>query len=385
MSRSTIRKVAQTVNSLTRLYEPGPARGGGRERQIEGMRGLSILLVFCVHWHYVFDGWASAGTRVFALTAPVCNLGHAGVDLFFVLSGYLIYGSVVSRERPLGRYLKRRVRRIYPAFLCVFALYVLLSLVFPGENKIPPGAARASGYLLANLLLLPGVFDIVPLIGVAWSLSYEFCFYLTIPLLVGALRMRRWGRGSRCCFHLALAGLLVWACVSASFPHVRMLMFVSGILLYEVLRAPRRAPALPAWADYAVLAALGLVLASVYLLAAPPEHLHLSPTVTRGQEAYRYGALFVGFFLLTLASANPLSRLHRFFSWAPLRRLGNVSYSFYLIHGVTLKGLALLLSRLVPPAGDQAAVFVLMFFVSFAAALITATVLFLLVEKPYSL
>jgi peptidoglycan/LPS O-acetylase OafA/YrhL len=385
MSKRTIRKIAEAVNSLTRLYELESPRGGSRERQIQGLRGLSILLVFLVHWHYVFDGWVTAGSRVFTLTAPLCNLGHSGVDLFFVLSGYLIYGSVISKDRPFARYLRRRVRRIYPAFLCVFALYLLLSLVFKSENKIPPGWAQASSYLLMNVLLLPGIFSIVPLIGVAWSLSYEFCFYLIAPLLVGLLRMRRWSRRSRCCFHLALAGLLVWACVYASFPHVRMVMFISGILLYEVLRASPRALALPAWAGYAVVAALGVAFAGVYFIAAPPEHLHLSPTVTPGQEAYRYSMLFVGFFLLTLASADPLSFLHRFFSWAPIRWLGNISYSFYLIHGATLKGLALLLTRLVPPTGNEPYVFVLMFFVSFASALITSTILFRFVEKPYSL
>src|SRR5437763_7782144 len=108
---------------LTRIYESELPRGAGRERQIEGMRGLSILLVFMVHWHYVFDRWVPTESYAFSLTSPVCNVGHSGVDLFFVLSGYLIYGSVISKERPSAPYPKRRVRRIYPTFLCAFALY----------------------------------------------------------------------------------------------------------------------------------------------------------------------------------------------------------------------------------------------------------------------
>jgi exopolysaccharide production protein ExoZ len=370
---------------LSRVYELEPPRGGSREHQIEGMRGLSILLVFLVHWHYVFDRWAPAESQVFAFTSPLCNLGHSGVDLFFVLSGYLIYGSVITKARPFAAYLKRRVMRIYPTFLCVFALYLLLSLAFTDENKIPPGWADASYYLLLNVMLLPGIFGIEPLIGVAWSLSYEFCFYLLVPLLVALLRMRRWPCVGRCCFHLALAGLLVWGSVYASFPHVRMVMFISGILLYEVLHSFRRARALPPWADYAVVTALCLAFATVYLAASPPVHLHLSPTVTPGQAACRYSALFVGFFLLALVSFNPQGFLHRFFSWTPIRWLGNMSYSFYLIHGATLKGVALFLALLVPPTGNEPHVFVLMLFVSFASSLIASTLLFRFVEKPYSL
>jgi peptidoglycan/LPS O-acetylase OafA/YrhL len=342
-------------------------------------------MVFLVHWHYVFDKWAPADSHVFALTSPFCNLGHSGVDLFFVLSGYLIYGSVIGKDRPFATYLKRRVRRIYPTFLCVFALHVLLSLVFTDENKIPQGWANASSYLLMNVLLLPGILGIAPLIGVAWSLSYEFFFYLLTPLLVALLRMRRWSGLSRCCFHLALAGLLVWVSLYASFPHVRLIMFISGILLYEVLHSFRRVCVLPPWADGVAVAALGLAFAIVYLTTSPPEHLHLSPTITPGQGAYRYGALFVGFFLLTLASFNADGFLHHLFSWTPIRWLGNMSYSFYLIHGATLKGVALFLTLLVPPTGNEPRVFVLMFFISFASSLVTSALLFRFVEKPYSL
>jgi peptidoglycan/LPS O-acetylase OafA/YrhL len=349
------------------------------------MRGLSILLVFLVHWHYVFGGWAPAASNVFALTSPACNIGHSGVDLFFVLSGYLIYGSVVSRDRPLVTYLKRRVRRIYPTFLCVFALYLLLSFLFTDEGKIPPGRAEAAYYLALNLLLLPGILDVKPLIGVAWSLSYEFCFYLAIPLLVMPLKMRRWSGLSRSFFFLALALLLVGAGLYASFPHVRLIMFVPGILLYEARHSFLRGRALPAWAGWAAVTALGLVFAAIYLAVAGSGHLHLTPAITPGQVAYRYGALAVGFFVITLASFDPRGFLHRFFTWTPMRWLGNISYSFYLIHGATLKASALLLALLVPPTGNEPHVFVLMAFVSFALSLVTSTILFRFVEKPYSL
>ena len=139
---------------------PAPRHAG-----LDTLRALAITLVFAYHY------------RVFVSATPdlgwVSELGWAGVDLFFVLSGYLIYGHLVATPQPFMRYFGRRVKRIYPAFLVVFAVYVLLSLLRPADSKIPAGAADAAVYLLQNLLLLPGLWPTEPLITVAWSLSYE--------------------------------------------------------------------------------------------------------------------------------------------------------------------------------------------------------------------
>ncbi|MEZ5090189.1 MAG: acyltransferase family protein [Micropruina sp.] len=132
------------------------------------------------------------------------QMGHAGVDLFFVLSGYLIYGAVIRRPTPYGRS-GRRLRRIYPVFLTVFAVYVLLDLTIAGTHRIPSEPWPAIGYLLANLALLPGIVPIDPLLTVAWSLSFEFFYYLTIPLAVALLRMRRWQPRQRLLFFAGVA------------------------------------------------------------------------------------------------------------------------------------------------------------------------------------
>src|SRR5207249_9068976 len=66
----------------------------------------------------------------------------------------------------LGSFLMRRVQRIYPAFMCVFAVYVALSYLSSDATRISPGAPGYWSYLLANFLLLPGLFPIRPLIAV---------------------------------------------------------------------------------------------------------------------------------------------------------------------------------------------------------------------------
>lgn len=186
------------------LFEFGP---GERHRVLamEGLRGIAVLMVFGVHYVALFFGWLAPGHASAAVADGMREVGHAGVDLFFVLSGYLIYGAVIRRPVDLRRFLSRRVERIYPTFLAVFVLYLALSFVFPAQSKIPAGTGSAALYLVANLLLLPGLFPIEPMITVAWSLSYEFAYYLTLPLLVAALGMRRWQVGRRVAFFAGLS------------------------------------------------------------------------------------------------------------------------------------------------------------------------------------
>jgi peptidoglycan/LPS O-acetylase OafA/YrhL len=102
--------------------------------------------------------------------------------------------------------------------------------------------------------------------------------------------------------------------------------------------------------------------------------------------------MFVCFFILCLDSFSDPDSLSgqprltaRVFSWAPLRWLGNMSYSYYLIHGLTLKALFLGLSLVYSPRGDQTYAYWLLMPFFFLATLIPSSALYLLVEWPLSL
>jgi peptidoglycan/LPS O-acetylase OafA/YrhL len=193
-------------------------------RAMEGLRGFAVLLVFFVHYVSTIRPWVVPGGLLERGLALVHSLGNAGVDLFFVLSGYLIYGSLIRRPQPFFPYLKRRVQRIYPTFTVVFVIYLVLSMVFPQHSKIPDGLWDALAYVLQNYLLLPGMFDIEPIITVAWSLSYEFFFYLSVPFIIYVLSLRNWTRASRSLLIVALCVFIfVWP--SAVGGHVRLTMF----------------------------------------------------------------------------------------------------------------------------------------------------------------
>lgn len=144
---------------------------------VHGLRGISILLVFI---HHVYVGAETYGFFPLAPDSALSRMLDAaqyGVELFFIISGFLITDSIL-RHRSVLSFLKDRVVRIYPAFLAVFAVLALAGwfagLPFMREN--PPATLWA--LLAANLLLLPGLLPLPILLGVAWSLSYEWGFYL---------------------------------------------------------------------------------------------------------------------------------------------------------------------------------------------------------------
>jgi peptidoglycan/LPS O-acetylase OafA/YrhL len=80
------------------------------------------------------------------------------VDVFLALSGYIIYGMLLKRSAPYFGFVQRRIVRLYPAFTAVFLFYVSVSVAQPGYAKFHAAQLSPVGYLLANFLMLPGIF-----------------------------------------------------------------------------------------------------------------------------------------------------------------------------------------------------------------------------------
>jgi exopolysaccharide production protein ExoZ len=349
------------------------ARGGNEQnvRPMEGLRGFAVFLVFLVHYVTLARPWIGDHPVLLMGASRIHALGNTGVDLFFVLSGFLIYGTLIARPHDFLRFMARRVERIYPAFIAVFVLYVALSLVFPNESKIPADLSNGLLYLLANFLLLPGIVSIEPMITVAWSLSYEMFFYLVMPLVVAGLGLRQRSPAWRVAFFVAVA-MLIAVYGAAEGGHVRLIMFISGVLLYEASKSFDVPSPGSAVGLLALLAGLSSATLPVYGTAG---------------ATLKIGILFVAFLTLTLVCFQaPGAWLSRCFSWTPLRWLGNMSYSYYLLHGLALKAAFLVLGW-VAPAADHASwiVFWGLLPVMFVLTLVPTTVLFLLVERPFSL
>ncbi len=347
-------------------------RGGADHnlRSMEGLRGLAVFLVFLSHYGTLMRPWITDHEGLLALTFRLVHLGGSGVDLFFLLSGFLIYGSLIGRQQEFVPYFKRRLARLYPAFTAVFAAYVLLSFTFASHSKIPEGFGAAMGYLAVNFAMLPGIVPVEPMITVAWSLSYEITYYLAIPAVIAVLGLRSWSPAKRVRL-FALLSLGAFGLFSILGGPVRLITFLAGILLHEQLASrPGRGPS--SWMS---LAALLLALASTQCTFGG----------TLGY-ATRVAILYLAFYFVCAGSfGRPKGNFARSLCATPLRWLGNMSYSYYLVHSLALHAALAVIGLLVPKEVQGPAVFFALLPLLFLWTLIVSAGLFLFVERPFSL
>ena len=333
---------------------------------MEGLRGIAVFLVFWVHYSSLIAPWL-AGSSI-SLADFIHSFGNIGVDLFFVLSGYLIYGSIInSKNFSTAHYSKRRIQRIYPTFLVVFAIYLVLSYVFPSQSKLPADGIEKALYIGQNLLLLPGVFDITPIITVAWSLSYEVFYYIVIPIVVFSLKIKTWRFESRMLFWICssialLIGFSLWG------GPIRMVMFIAGILLFEIY-SKNQYTLSQGGTRFLVLALMLFGFRTVFEISYPLSML----------------SIFVLFLLLCLCAFNRLSFAYSWLTFTPLRWLGNMSYSYYLIHGLALNFCFLIFKAITPSSYISNSIYYWLWIPLFAFTLVVSFVLFVLVERPMSL
>jgi peptidoglycan/LPS O-acetylase OafA/YrhL len=290
---------------------------------LDGLRGLAMLLVFLYHV-VIYPPWR----RPFAL-------GWVGIELFFVLSGFLITGLIVDSEGETNRlrnFYVRRALRILPLYYLVLAiLYVWLWIQGGPLSERVLGQQAWFWGLQQNLLMAYDGWYKPLYFAHFWSLAHEIQFYAVWPLLLVALGPRRalW----------ASAGIAVGSCAlrnglaiswpfsyAATFNHLEGMMAGAAIAL--CLRLHRGA--LGRLAPLALLVT-GLPLAC---LATRPGGLHISDERVM-RLAYPVLALFFGALLCSTFEAGRVGRAARaLFSSRPLLWIGKYSYGIYLTHWV---------------------------------------------------
>lgn len=343
---------------------------GHNYQAMEGLRGFAVFLVFLVHYATLVEPHLRQETALVTTFAAIHTIGNRGVDLFFVLSGYLIYGSLMHRPQPFGPFMLRRIERIYPAFLVVLGIYLGLSYLVPSGRIVQGDDLAAVLYVAENVLLLPGLFPIEPIVTVAWSLSYEMFYYLAVPFLIACFALRTRSRRWRVALFVVIAAAICGYCLLHAGP-VRLVMFIAGILLWEALRNTELQPLNGAAIASLVVAAFAATLIPTW-----------------GSAGYTLKTLALGgaFFALTHAClSKKTGTVAHLFGFTPLRWLGNMSYSYYLLHGLALKAafVALAWSLQGQPLGWLAtwALMPMMF----AITLIPTIGLYLAIEYPLSL
>ena len=177
---------------------------GGRVPELDGLRGLAILLV--VFYHYIYGGFSLQDQSLPArFTHTVFSLAWSGVDLFFVLSGFLIGGMLMAcrtTENYFATFYIRRFCRILPLYLLWLALFVLFSHVFlprpPPDwystvflREIPHFRPWEYFVFLQNFYIAKSGLYGSSWLAATWSLAVEEQFYLLLPLIIWCVPPRR--------------------------------------------------------------------------------------------------------------------------------------------------------------------------------------------------
>jgi peptidoglycan/LPS O-acetylase OafA/YrhL len=251
--------------------EPARKPGSGRNLQLDVLRGIAILLVFGRHLALPLpDGFVGGFARTWF------QIGWLGVDLFFVLSGFLIGGLLIAELQKhdridVTRFLVRRGLKIYPAYL-VFIAYLILA---PTAKALARGgdwpATLAAEWLQywPNLLFLQNYVGTNPA-GHTWTLAVEEHFYLMLPFALVALmatdRIRT--LTSLCLLAvpallLALRGLSIWTgdpfAEKMSATHLRLDALLFGVGIRSVAQYfPERFAATRRWRHWLIPAGLAL-------------------------------------------------------------------------------------------------------------------------------
>lgn len=331
------------------------------------LRALAAYLVFLTH----FGQYAGPVLP----RADFLAFGSAGVDVFFVLSGFIMFVSTSGRGQSVGAFLTRRVARVVPVYWLVTGLIALMALA--GLKPIGVMEFRPE-YLIQSLLFLPfsrGGY-IEPLVSVGWTLDYEMFFYVVFAglLLVPVLAHRALAAAGLF-LGLALLGLLpVNGLYWTFYTKPIILEFAAGIGLgYAFLRLPVPAPGFPVRrvaAGAIVAAGLCVLVGQVaaHALGVEGELTGFARPLVWGSAA----SLIVAAMLLLERSGITLRS-----SW--LVSQGNASYSFYLVHNLMLHATSKVVSVL-PVTGTLRVG--LIFLIAFAAAALVGEVLYRRIEAP---
>lgn len=359
----------------------GVRESGGYLAGLESLRGWAILLVVLFHYHGVLLGDMSPAPD-HPLWRSVIVAGNSGVNLFFVLSGFLLSRPFIVSLRGgapvhVGRYFWARALRILPLYyLAVLAAWML------------SGNANA----LKGLLFIPIGFEVFPYSVVWWSLSTEVQFYLLLPLLFLALGSRVWRVAMLLVLMVWLAGYLYYFhqpewlgdhtkrtlqfSLFGRLPAFLAGMFGAWLIGHAPVKAALARQSV-AWPLF-LLGGAGLLAMWDWAVAIGGKNAELALPLYHAVEAALWSAILLAVLnlkgFLSLLVANPL-----------LEHLGRISYSLYLVH---LPVQIFVLAPLIMGGGQghvdfSAAATLWRLLASVLAAWALACITYALIERPF--
>ncbi len=284
-----------------------------RVNEIDLLRFFAVLLV--VFFHYSFRGYAADGFSAmpYPLLAPIAKYGYLGVDLFFMISGFVIL--MTASGGSVRNFVISRLVRLYPAFWACCTITFLVTILI-GQ---PVFSASISQYLI-NMTMLSGFIGVDSIDGAYWSLFIEIRFYAFVIVILALRKI------NQACFFLIL-----WLICSFIFEilHINRLRrffiidyspyFIAGAMYFLV------------WSQGISLTKIGIIIASWGLaiynsIKILPE---LEKTYNTTMNSYVVAGLVTSFFLvLFLVSIQRTGFIGRN-RWIIV---GSLTYPLYLLH-----------------------------------------------------
>jgi peptidoglycan/LPS O-acetylase OafA/YrhL len=336
---------------------------------LDRLRALASLFVFNVHaFGYAlvkFHGWTDTEAGAYpgwTLESLALWLHRSwfGVDLFFVLSGFLMARQFAFAKARPGAFLSRRAWRILPAYVLALVLAAL-------ARWAVDGTVFDIRDWLANFAFLHGFLELgLPGINpVTWSMSYEVAFYLVVPLVAAAFARARHDLPVHAALAAAVLALILWRGTPLAHIHGYAWLFLVGIAMARVplegLRG-RTAPAL------AILAWFGFVLAVKFMLV-------------RNRELAYYLASMLGSGGLLLLALNQ-DHSHSTVTARILQWIGDRSYSLFLLHSIVVYLLGAALGPMLKPM-DPALATLLFVPPALLLSLLASDLSYRIAERPY--
>ncbi|MBB5845117.1 peptidoglycan/LPS O-acetylase OafA/YrhL [Conyzicola lurida] len=322
--------------------------GGGFRPEIQALRAAAVFIVVVYHlWPAQLPG------------------GYVGVDVFFVISGFLITSHLLGEVHRTGtvslsRFWARRIRRLLPASLLVLAATLVAALIWLPNTVLQQNLEQigASAIYLVNWLLARDAVDYLgaenasSMVQHFWSLSVEEQFYIGWPvLLVVVLAIVRIGRSRvaagrlwpsvRLAVTVALVGVFlvslaysIWqtnrsqplayfSTFARAWEFAAGALLAAGIVLWPKLGSPAGSTKAPVVGEIATWLGIAMIGGSAFVFqdSSPfPGSIALIPVV--GSVLFIVGAGMTG----------PKSLTRRLFSLTPIQRVGDWSYAIYLWH-----------------------------------------------------
>jgi peptidoglycan/LPS O-acetylase OafA/YrhL len=329
------------------------------------MRFAAALAVMCYHFVSSYPSAADSAHPAMAVATSFTRYGYLGVELFFMISGFVILWS--SLNRGVLAFTISRISRLYPSFWVsmVFTIVciVLLARVAPLIGTTPLTLRN----VIANATMMPALFNAPLIEGVYWTLEIEIRFYALIVLALMFRQMKR---------------IEVWLCAWLVVSVVAQTFEVPWVVKYLSL-APY-GPFFIAGCSFYLVFARGMTVLRGAMIAVCAVSCGFAAYSNRADfitpdaiSAFVVPALTTAFFAIFLfltLQRGPRGEM------TVARRLGELTYPLYLTHA----SLGILLYALLRPQIGVAAALAIMFVLAFVVAWVITVTVDIPARKPFS-